>query len=256
MKILIIEDEILAAEELARMLTEISPNNIIAGTVSSVASAVKWLKDNDTPDTIFMDINLEDGICFSIFDQIEVKSPVIFTTAYDQYALEAFHANGVAYLLKPIDNDELNDTLKKLNNYVNFDIGNIQKASENIIQNKHITENKHSTSRIAIRKGDNYTYISIEDIAYFYSDEHYTFVVTHSNERNLINSPLNELEEVLDKDKFFRVSRNCIINICSIDKISKHISGRLRLILKPDFGTELFVARNRMKDFVNWLGIR
>ncbi|MCQ2332149.1 MAG: LytTR family DNA-binding domain-containing protein [Paludibacteraceae bacterium] len=256
MKILIIEDEILAAEELARMLTEINSKNIIVKAVASVAESVKWLSNNDAPDVIFMDIHLEDGICFSIFDQIEVKSPVIFTTAYDQYALEAFNANGVAYLLKPIDNDELCDTLKKLNNYVNLNIEKLQKTGEEIIQNKQTAKQKCSTSRIAIRKGDNYTYISVEDVAYFYSDEHYTFVVTHSNERNLINSPLNELEEVLDNDKFFRVSRNCIVNICSIEKISKHITGRLKLKLNPDFGTDLFVARNRMKDFVNWLGIR
>lgn len=256
MKILIIEDEILAAEELARMLTEINPKNIIVKTIASVAESVKWLSNNDAPDVIFMDIHLEDDVCFSIFDQIEVKSPVIFTTAYDQYALEAFNANGVAYLLKPIDNDELCDTLKKLNNYVNFNIEKLQKAGEDILQNKQTVKQKCNTSRIAIRKGDSYTYISIEDAAYFYSDEHYTFVVTQNNERNLINSPLNELEEILDNDKFFRVSRNCIVNICSIDKISKHISGRLKLKLSPDFGTDLFVARNRMKDFVNWLGIR
>lgn len=256
MKYLIIEDEPLAQEELVRMLKRLDANFELLASIDSVKNTVEWLQNNDQPDIIFMDIHLSDNICFDIFNRVEITAPIIFTTAYDQYAIEAFKTNGIAYLLKPIEEEELIVALKKFRTLTNANIklseiqSTIQQLSSQSAQNGGITKYKE---RLLAKVGDNYQHVMISDIAYFYSEDHYTFVATTNNQRYIINYTLDTLIEQLNPEQFFRISRQFILNINSIKSTSKHFNGRLKIAVNPAFSEEIYVARNRVQTFLAWL---
>ena len=256
MKYLIIEDEPLAQEELARMLKSLDPNFELLASLYSVNESISWLKNNAQPDIIFMDIHLSDSICFDIFDKVKVTAPVIFTTAYDQYAIEAFKTNGIAYLLKPIEEEELIEALKKYRTLtnVNVELSTIHTQIEQLsTQNTARPNHTGYKERLLVKVGDNYQHLTMEDIAYFYSEDHYTFVATKNNQRYIINYTLDTLVEQLNPKHFFRISRQFILNINSIDSVSKHFNGRLKLRIKPSFSDDIFVSRNRVQMFLSWL---
>lgn len=258
MKYVIIEDEPLAQEELMRMLKSIDPDFIILAAIDSVEESINWFKNNEQPDIIFMDIHLSDNICFDIFDKVEITAPVIFTTAYDQYAIEAFKTNSIAYLLKPIEEDELNDAIKKYHTLTktNTELTNIQTKIQQLstlyTQPQPQTPNSYK-ERLLAKVGDNYQHILMQDIAYFYSEDHYTFVATKDKQRYIINYTLDNLVDQLNPQQFFRISRQIIININAINTISKHFNGRLKLTVNPSFSEEIFVSRNRVQAFLSWL---
>jgi DNA-binding LytR/AlgR family response regulator len=253
MKYLIIEDEPLAQEELIRMLKSLDPNFELLTTIDSVNESINWIKNNDQPDIIFMDIHLSDNICFEIFNQVEITAPVIFTTAYDQYAIEAFKTNSIAYLLKPIEEEELIAALKKFKTLTNVNI-ELSTIHSQIKQLSALNSNQNSyKERVLAKIGDNYLHLHMSDIAYFYSEDHYTFVTTQNNQRYIINYTLDTLVEQLNPQQFFRISRQFILNINSIDSISKHFNGRLKLKVKPHFSEDIFVSRNRVQPFLAWL---
>ena len=256
MKYVIIEDEPLAQEELMRMLKSFDPDFELLASIDSVKESINWFKNNENPDIIFMDIHLSDNICFDIFNKVEITVPVIFTTAYDQYAIEAFKTNGIAYLLKPIEEDELIAALKKFRTLTNTNIElsnihtQIQQLSTLYTQPSPLNSYKE---RVLAKIGDNYQHISMQDVAYFYSEDHYTFVATTDKQRYIINYTLDTLSELINPQHFFRISRQFIVNINAIDNISKHFNGRLKITVKPSFSEDIYVSRNRVQAFLAWL---
>ena len=256
MKYLIIEDEPLAQEELVRMLKSLDPDFSLLASIDSVKESIEWFNNNNQPDIVFMDIHLSDNICFDIFNKVEVTAPVIFTTAYDQYAIEAFKTNGIAYLLKPIEEEELIIALKKFRTLTNTNIklssihSHIQQLSS---LNTQLSTLNSYKERVLAKIGDNYQHIPMSDVAYFYSEDHYTFVATKDNQRYIINYTLDTLVEQLNPQHFFRISRQFILNINSINSTSKHFNGRLKITVNPTYSEEIYVSRNRVQTFLAWL---
>lgn len=249
MRYLIIEDEPLAQEELVRMLKALDPNFILLASIDSVKQSIEWFNTNEQPDIVFMDIHLSDNICFEIFNKVEITAPVIFTTAYDQYAIEAFKTNGIAYLLKPIEEDELIAALKKFRTLTNTNI-ELSSIHSHIQQLSTLNSYKE---RVLAKVGDNYQHVAMQDVAYFYSEDHYTFVATKDKQRYIINYTLDTLVEQINPQQFFRISRQFIVNINAINNISKHFNGRLKITVTPSFSEDIYVSRNRVQTFLAWL---
>ena len=250
MNILIVEDEAISAQGLEQSLIKLDNSNKIVGKTASVAKTVEFLNNNPLPDLIFMDIHLEDDLCFEIFKQCNVESPVIFTTAYDQYAIEAFNTNGIAYLLKPYTDEDIAEAMNKLTRLMAIGQRNaIEKSIE------AIAKPSKKPQRMTFRIGDSYTSVLIDDIAYLLSEDHYTTLVTTSNKQLIINPSLADMEVQLDEEKFFRISRGCITNINAIERVSHYFNGRLKLTLKPKPNGDIFVSRQRVRDFLDWYGV-
>lgn len=245
MKVLIVEDEPLAQEELQRVILKHFPNTDIIGITESVRESVDWLNSNQA-DLIFMDVHLSDGICFDIFNEIEVKTPIIFTTAYDQYAIKAFQVNGIGYLLKPIVEKDLIAAVNKLNISLYSPL-NIEQLLQTI------NSTKDYKSRIAIKTGDRFSYINISDVAYFYAEDRITFMVPKDGRKKIIDYTIEAIEPMLNPKIFFKITRGCIASIESIDSISKYFNSRLKITLKPEFEGELLISRVRVPDFLKWL---
>lgn len=244
---LIVEDEHFAYEELKRMMNRLRPDYCLAGRMESVEQTVAFLKEN-TVDLILLDIHLADGYCFEIFDRMQVRIPVIFTTAYDEHAIRAFKVNSIDYLLKPIEEDDLRAALEKFEQLSTprqqtFDYRQLEEA---------LMENRKK-NRFLIQIGDTYHYIETADIASFYSEDKLVFLHTFANKRYIVDYTLDQLEKQVDKRLFFRASRNCIANIKSIRKISKYFNSRLKLTLEPTCPQEVLVSRVRVPDFLKWV---
>lgn len=242
MKVFVIEDEILAQEDLVRILKKHFPDMDIAGVAGSVKRAVEWLGRNSA-DLIFMDIQLSDGCCFDIFDILEVQAPVIFTTAYDQYALKAFKVNGVDYLLKPIDEDELVSAVKKLDYRYSRIVD---------LMGSFVHKDKYKT-RISVRSGDTYGFLAIDKVSHFISEDGLTFAVSGSGTRHLVDYTIESIGPLLDPKRFFRVTRGCVASIDSIEEVSKYFGSRLKVTLKGHRDLELLVSRVRVPEFLKWL---
>lgn len=249
MKAIIIEDEKVAAERLEKMLKEVASDlNVIAKLVS-IQDSVDWLKKNQC-DIIFLDIQLSDGISFSIFEKVTVKTPIIFTTAYDQYAIKAFDLNSISYLLKPIRKKELEESLKKLENLKSaFSIDFESLLSG--IQGKKPDYKK----RFLIQVGDKLKKIESTDIAYFYALEKSVFIKTLQNTSCAVDYTLDALETLLDPGQFFRINRKYIVNIQSISEMIAYSRGRVKLNLKPPADDELdtIVSIDRSQKFKKWM---
>lgn len=243
MKVLIIEDEEPAQEELERLLTKNFPNVEIVDKLALVKESVEWLRKN-TADLIFLDIHLADGNGFEIFKQTEIQTPVIFTTAYDQYAIDAFKVNGIGYLLKPIVESELCAALKKFDYLDKYKLKSIIES---------LTTPREFKSRIAVTKGDRIEFILVKDIAYIFAEERLTFIMTKEGKKYEVNHTIESLISQLDPKKFFRITRGVISSIDSIKRISRHFNGRLLITLSPEFNENLYVSRARVPEFMNWL---
>jgi len=250
MNILIVEDEIMAQKSLSRVLTQNFPDFKIVGCTDSVKGTVEWLRDPDNKaDIIFMDVELSDGVCFEIFRQVEVKSKVIMTTAYDSYALKAFEAGSVDYLLKPIEHDALKRAVARCRmNEGNIDVEMLIKATGGLPEPR-----KDYKERFLIRVNDRIIPLETSKIAYIYSEEKSNWLVTFDGHKYIIDSSLNIVNEGLDPDKFFMISRSCIISMKSITSIIKQAGGRLRIMPVPECSFEMTVSRSRVDDFLNWL---
>lgn len=242
MKVLVIEDEIPAQEELVRILRKHFPNIEIVDIIGSVRDSVEWLRNN-TADLIFMDIQLLDGCCFDIFDVVEVRTPIIFTTAYDQYALKAFKVNSVDYLLKPIDEDELVAAVRKMD----YKYDNIR----NLIES-YMPTVRYKT-RISVKTGDIYRFLLIDEVSYFIFEDGFTYAVTCDEKKHIVDYTIGSLEAQLDPRCFFRVSRGCIVSIDSIEKITAYFNSRLKVTLKGRKNVSLILSRVRVRDFLNWI---
>lgn len=248
MKILLIEDEIPAAKRLSNLLKEMEPSAIILDTLDSVETSVKWLKVHAEPDLVFMDIHLADGNSFLIFEQIEVKCPIIFATAYDEYAIKAFKVNSIDYLLKPIDKTELQSALTKFKNSRNTTETIDFKQLINSIKN----EKKEYKQRFLVRISDRLVPINTSDVCYFFAEDKMVFLQTEQN-KYPIDFTLDQLEEMLDPKLFFRINRKYLGQAKAISKIFNHLNGKLKLVLTPNQEDEIYVSRERASDFKTWL---
>lgn len=241
MKVLIVEDEAPAQAELTRILNKRFPDIRISGITGSVRGTVEWLKKNSA-DLIFMDIMLSDGCCFDIFSLIEVRTPVIFTTAYDQYALKAFKVNSVDYLLKPVDEDELAAAVEKSD----YRYSRIK----NLIETFAPAAKRYKT-RISVRCGNTYNFMPTDKVSRFISEDGLTFAISDSGQRHTVDYTIEALEPLLDPKLFFRVTRGCIVSANSIEEACRYFNGRLKIILKD--GSSLVLSRARVPDFLKWI---
>jgi len=248
MKVLIIEDEQPASQKLIRLLGGIDSTIEIMDVLRSVEEAINWLSKHPDPELIFMDIQLEDGICFEIFESCSIKSPVIFTTAYDEYSLKAFKVNSVDYLLKPIVPEELKnaiDKFKKVHSH-NDDIAKIESII-NQLQPK-------TKERFLIKVGEHYRSVQISSINCFYIKERCNFINVDNGKNYDIDYSLDKVEHMIDSKMFFRVNRNFIINFSAIHDIIVYSSNRLKIILSNwTEKDEIMVSRERVADFKNWM---
>jgi len=246
MKYLIVEDERFAYEELKRMVTKLRPGYLLEKQTKTVMDTIVFLKEYNV-DLILMDIRLADGNCFEIFNHIEVHTPVIFTTAYDEHAIKAFKLNSIDYLLKPFNEGELEVALTKFEHiYHSYTPTNNPKNFEQLLSLK-------TKNRFLISKGDNYHYIETKEIAHFYSEGGVVFLHTMTDRRYIVNYTLDQLEQLLDRRLFFRVSRNCIGNVKAIEKVTKYFNSRLKLSFLPECPSEVLVSRVRVPDFLKWM---
>ncbi|PWJ44211.1 LytR/AlgR family response regulator transcription factor [Sediminitomix flava] len=247
MKVVIIEDEPLAQEQLKRIITENFQAYEIVAILESVEKSVDWLKNNSC-DLIFMDIQLTDGKSFEIFEQVEVRTPIIFTTAYDEYAIQAFQVNSIGYILKPIDEEELKKAIQKLS---------YKKEAENspsaINQLIHQLNRPTYRKRFVVKLGDNYHHVNTRDIAYVYSEEKVTFLVTKKEQKYIVDETLDKIETALNPQDFFRLARNIISSVDAIKSTSKYFNSRLLITLSPTFHDKVLVSRVRVADFLRWL---
>ena len=249
MKVLIVEDEIMAQKSLTRVLMQNFSDIEIVGYTDSIKSTVNWLKDNSHPvDVIFMDVELADGVCFEIFRQVDVKAKVIMTTAYDSYALKAFEAGSIDYLLKPVDASALKRAVARCRmSGGQLDVEALMKAIGGGLPKREYKE------RYIVRFNDRIVPLETSNIAYIYSEEKNNYLVTFDEHRYIIDSSLDVVAEELDPDQFFRISRGCIVALKTIESIIKQPGGRLRIVAAPEPGFEMIVSRSRVDDFMHWL---
>lgn len=249
MKVLILEDETLAADRLEGMLREIQPNVDIIGRLKSVATSVEWLNANARPDLIVTDIRLLDGLCFDIFSQVKVDSPVIFTTAYDQYAIRAFEVNSVDYLLKPIEREKLEVSLQRVQQRKAEPAPDYSRVLDLI---KNATQPAYK-SRFMVRLGQRIVAITTDKIGYFFSESKLTYIVTLDGKKLPIDQPLDELIDILDPKRFFRVNRQFIVAFESIAEIHPYFKGRIKIILQPKTDEEVVISSDRTPEFKRWI---
>ncbi|MES2381694.1 MAG: LytTR family DNA-binding domain-containing protein [Bacteroidota bacterium] len=247
MKVLIIEDEQIAADYLQKLLQEIDSSIEVLAVIPSASKAISWFKNNLAPDIVFLDIYLSDNISFSIFDSVVVKAPIIFTTAYDHYALKAFKLNSIDYLLKPFDKSELKNALDKYHD---------TKVVSKEVLDKLLHEMKNQDTfqkRFMVTSGSKIRSIGIDDIAYFQSEGRYVKVILNDESTHLIDYTLDKLETMLDPEYFFRINRQFIIKIQAIKQMTAYTKGRIKIETTPASTEELIVSIDRSADFKNWL---
>ncbi|PMD92354.1 DNA-binding response regulator [Siphonobacter sp. BAB-5405] len=242
MNVVIIEDEFFSAEKLRILLQQIDPSLDVLAVLPSVEKAVSWFSTHPEPDLIFSDIQLEDQESFALFERLAIDAPIIYTTAYDQYAIQAFKQNSIDYLLKPINPEELRAALKK---YEYLSQRFLAKGSE--------TPKSEPKERFMVRKGNGFTVVKAQDIAYFKSDQKLSFLITFDGQKLLVDATLEELTEQVDARRFNRISRNRLVCIDSIQKIHPHFNGRLKLELIPADEEEVYVSRDRVQAFKEWI---
>ena len=249
MKAFIIEDELMAQKSLTRALAQHFPDIEVIGTATSVKGAVAWLKEpSNRPDLIFMDVELADGICFEIFRQVDIQAKVIMTTAYDHYALKAFEAGSVDYLLKPIDAVQLKRAVARCRmSGGRIDVEALARALEGTTSHKSYKE------RYIVRFNDRIIPLLTSSIAYIFSEDKNNYLVTFEGQKYIIDSSLDVIIEELDPEYFFRISRGSIVSMKAIDTITKQLGGRLRLEVHPAPSFEMTVSRSRVDDFLAWL---
>ncbi len=250
LKVVIIEDEPPAAARLEKMLLKARPNLQVVKHLDSVIEGVTYFKDAPDLDLCFMDIQLADGISFEILSQVEIKAPIIFTTAYDDYALQAFKVNSLDYLLKPIDQIDLEKSLDQFDLYE----GHHGKIDESVLSELLISlQKKNYKERFLIKSGQQLSIIPIAEIAYFVSDGGYVQLTTKKGGKHLIEYSLDNLSDMLDPNHFYRINRKFILAIDAIQKISSYFNSRLKLQLNPSVKEDVIVSRERVGDFKRWL---
>ena len=252
-KVLIVEDEIHAQKELKRLINNVAVDIEILDCLDSVEDTVQWIESNSEPDLMFFDIQLADGISFEIFTKTNVNTPVIFTTAYDEFAIKAFKVNSIDYLLKPVKQNELESAINKFRKQVSN-----KKPNEGIIDINKIEEllniNKPKfKSRFLSKIGDQIIHIGVEEISYFLSEDNITFIVTKDNKKHIIDHSLDNLTAMVNPELFFRINRSALATADSIKKINKYFNSRLHIELEPKTTSKQLISRVKVSDFLNWI---
>lgn len=249
MNVLLVEDEYAAAQRLEQLVIKCRPNATIVAQPDSIEETVAWLKEREAPDLILMDVQLADGLCFSIFDQVNVQAPIIFTTAYDQFAIDAFKVNSVDYLLKPIKEEELASALTKMDQFharpLVPDLAGLAAA----IGQQEPAYKK----RFLIRVGQAIKLVQVEDIAYFYAAQKNTFLCTFEDRTYTVDDSLDKLASVLSPDLFFRVNRQFMVNLQAIEAMHTYSKSRVLLTLTPAYKEKVIVSTDRSPHFKKWL---
>ena len=258
MKIFIVEDEELAVKKLKKTLQTVDDSAEVVGEADSIRSSVAWLENNPDPDLILMDIELADGQSFEIFNLTQVKSPVIFITSYDEYALKAFKVNSVDYLLKPVQKEDLEAALDKYRSMkkvyapeapkANLDFEGLVKELQQKLQLKEFRK------RFLVKHAQKLVSVETDEIAYFFSDGRLNFFKTFDNRKFVVDYTMDELAEMLDPDKYYRISRSFFISVNSVEQIHDYFGNRLLLYLKPNSDKEAIVSREKVTEFKKWLG--
>lgn len=250
MQILIIEDEPRAASQLQNMLKTCGFQYQLLEIIDTVEDTVMWFQKHTAPDLVFMDIQLADGLSFEIFQKIEVEAPIIFTTAFDQYAIQAFKVNSVDYLLKPIQQDELNKALDK------FKKSNTSVLIEPLVLKQLLNSMQSPNKRegILVKEGSGFVQIKISELLYIYSQDSITFGVT-SGKRYIIDETMDKLFDSLDHDQFYRINRGQIISKNSIHKIEPYFNHRVKLAVLNPRDQEFIVSRQKTSDFKEWMNM-
>ncbi|MDX1906954.1 MAG: LytTR family DNA-binding domain-containing protein [Bacteroidia bacterium] len=247
LRIVVIEDETPAADRLISLIRAVRPGTEVLAQPDSVEESVAWFLTNPAPDLVFMDIHLADGISFAIFEAVPITAPVIFTTAYDQYALRAFSVNSLDYLLKPVDPDELARALHKHHQRLPLSPVNVQALLQALQPARQYQE------RFLVKVGDQYKYLTTDDIAYLIADEGTVWLVNREARRFPTDLTLEQLEQQLDPRLFFRINRQCMVRHTAILRIHAWFNSRLKLDLVPELPGETIVSRDRVAAFKGWL---
>jgi DNA-binding LytR/AlgR family response regulator len=247
MNTVIVENERLAAEKLASLLEQIDKNIKIVGMLESVEESVNWFNANPSPDLIFMDIQLDDGVSFEIFESVRIEAPVIFTTAYDQYALRAFKVNSVDYLLKPISKEALELAIKKFRQV--YGTGEVNEKISRVYE-QIVNQWK---SRFFVKIGNHFQSVPVDDIAAFFVEERCTFLRTRIGKNYALDYSLDQLQKKVNPEIFFRINRNFMIHIDSITEIFSYSSTRLKIKLQNFSDEGLIVSRDKASEFKQWL---
>jgi len=257
MRILIVEDEDLAVKKIRKTLSDVDANADVVGVTDSIFATVDWLQNNPPPDLILMDIELSDGQSFEIFSRVPVKSAVVFTTSYDEYALKAFKVNSIDYLLKPIQKEDLEAALNKYKQMKKMYAGNGHNELNMdalVKELQHKLQPKEFRKRFLVKHGQKLVSIEIDEIAYFFSDGRLNFFKTYDNRKFVVDYTMDELEDMLDPQRYFRISRSFYVSVNSIDQIHDYFGNRLLLHLKPAVDKESIVSREKVTDFKKWMG--
>jgi len=251
MKVVVIEDEEAAATRLIKILKEIDPGMEVLVNLESIEKSLEWFASNKTADLIFADIQLADGPSFEIFGRIQSPAPVIFVTAYDNFAIQAFKFNGIDYLLKPVKKTDVELALSKYKSLRGREQSHAVDYQEIL---SVLTGKKNAfQKRLIVRIGQSIRTIEIADVAYFYTEEKIAFACTQDAKRLPLDFTLDELEHILDPSLFFRINRQFIIYIKAIDNMFSYSKSRIKIILKPPIDTETIVSAERSADFKEWL---
>jgi two-component system LytT family response regulator len=257
MKVLIIEDEPLGAEALKNLLIECNRDITVLAIKDSIVSSAAWLSSHDRPDLIFMDIELADGQCFELFKQVEITSPVIFTTSYDEYALKAFRFNSVDYLLKPISAIELKRSLDKIDGLKQQFSGKADSQEKLEFLFKQLNAPQPLTEyrdRFLVKQGQRLLSLSVTDVAYFFTKGKVSFIKNSEGKEYFIDYTLDQLETMLSPKVFFRLNRQVIAAHSSVLQVHTWFNGKLKVDLSPSINEEVIVSREKAKDFRLWLG--
>lgn len=249
MNVLIFEDEKYTATRLVQLLKKYSTEINVLGVIASVKEGVEWYRNNEMPDLVFQDVLLNDGNCFDIFKEVDVKVPVVFTTAYNEYALQSFKVNSIDYIVKPYDFEDIKAALDKFENFKEMFVSPDNDLLQAIIQKG----NTQFKKRFLVKVGDKYSSVKSEDIAWLKFDEGITFAYTFENTRFPVNYSVDQLVNMLNPDNFFRINRKYVLNFDAIRNIHTWFNSRLKLEIAPLPQEDIIVSRERVKEFKMWL---
>ena len=251
MNVLIIEDELVAQQALVRSLTTNFDDIRIVGVLDSVDKSASWLENCQSyPDVIFMDVELSDGKCFDIFERTKINCPVIIVTAYNNYAIKAFEVNSIDYLLKPVSVADLARALERCRNR---QIKSVENVDIEALRAAISSEARRYKQRYLLRYNDKIVMVETANIAYFYSEDGCTYLMTLAGDKYLMDNSLDTISKELNPANFFRISRSCIVSDKAVGNVAKRLGNRIKLTLKPASDIDSFVSRSKTADFLTWL---
>ncbi|WP_247235069.1 LytTR family DNA-binding domain-containing protein [Telluribacter sp. SYSU D00476] len=259
MNLVIVEDESIAARRLHKMVQELDPAIEVVAVLDSIEKSVNWFRQHPAPDLMLLDIELVDGQSFEIFNQVEIKCPVIFTTAYDEYAIKAFRVNSIEYLLKPIQEKDLARGLQKFRELKSIyaDRQPAQVNIEALLQELRAHSSPSSTTyrdRILVKQGQRMFPITTSEVAYFFTKERLVYACTRENRQYLVDFTMDELEKSLDSRHFFRANRQFIVEFKAVNRLNPYFNGKLKVALSPAPDEEVIISRDKATEFRSWLG--